>query len=126
MNPLRKLLGVCAAVILAAGCGGGEVRGSPGGEVRISPNTATADHALAVPGNQVDFAAFQSCPTFGTCAEEIPTTWTFSDRSNIQTDPGCDSGGNACRVTCLAAATVTVTATHKGTGNKATAMLTCQ
>ena len=59
---LRTLTCVCIGLVLigAFGCGGAADCGPVG--VSVSPNTATADHTAAQPGNEQQFVAFNSFP----------------------------------------------------------------
>src|SRR5438128_89478 len=85
---LRTLTCVCIGLVLigAFGCGGAADCGPVG--VSVSPNTATADHTAAQPGNQQQFVAFnsfpikQGCPAI-TAAILNNVTWSTSDPGNV-------------------------------------------
>jgi hypothetical protein len=63
---LRECVCIGLVLIVAVGCGGAADCGPVG--VSVSPNTATADHTAAPPGNQPQFFACNSFPIKQGCA----------------------------------------------------------
>jgi hypothetical protein len=101
--------------------------------INVSPQNATADHAAAAPGNQMQFAAFAASATPG-CAIALSNlttaTWSVSDPVAVSIGINAQSPnyGNA---TCVAATVspVTVTATvpaGDGTTVSNTSSLSCK
>ncbi len=89
--------------------------------VSVSPNTATADHTAAQPGNQQQFVAFnsfpikQGCPAI-TAAILNNVTWSTSDPGNVSIS---NTQGPTCGVaTCInsVSSAVTITATQRRQG----------
>jgi len=100
----------------------------------VSPNTATADHTAAQPGNQQQFVAFNSfpikrgCPAI-TAAILNNVTWSTSDPGNVSIS---NTQGPTCGVaTCInsVSSAVTITAAQPRQGGSTftgTASLTCK
>ncbi len=131
---LRTLTCVCVGLVLigAFGCGDAADCGPVG--VSVSPNTATADHTAAQPGNQQQFVAFNSfpikrgCPAI-TAAILNNVTWSTSDPGNVSIS---NTQGPTCGVaTCInsVSSAVTITAAQPRQGGSTftgTASLTCK
>src|SRR5881227_1697859 len=106
---LRTLTCVCIGLVLigAFGCGGAADCGPVG--VSVSPNTATADHTAAQPGNQQQFVAFnsflikQGCPAI-TAAILNNVTWSTSDPGNVSIS---NTQGPTCCVAVIVTALLT-------------------
>ena len=131
---LRILTCVCVGLVLivAVGCGGAPDCGPVG--VSVSPNTATADHTAAPPGNQQQFFAFNSFPIKQGCAAITAAilnnvTWSTSDPGDVSISN--TQGSTYGVATCINAGSspVTITATQSRQGGSAftgTASLTCK
>lgn len=115
-----------------AGCGGSTKTVCKLTAINVFPQTATADHAAAVPGNQQQFAAFAASAAPGcaiTLSNLTTATWSVSDP--VAVSIGNVQGPNYGNATCLAATVspVTVTATvpaGDGTTVSNTASLSCK
>jgi Flp pilus assembly protein TadG len=105
MSRSWRVVGLFLCAILPAGCGG--TAPSCTITANVAPAAATADHALAAPGNQVQFSA-QSSVT-GTCplSPDTKGTWSTSDTTNTS----IDQQGLA---TCLAATSTPATISNSG------------
>lgn len=135
---LRRVVWLCVGVVLLTGCAAG---GDPSSKqqpfcvlaLSVSPQSGSADHMAAAPGNQVKFGAAYGPTEQSSC--KLPTvlvtnaTWTSSDPVDVQVSsaPG-DPNGLA---TCLSAtsAPLTVTASYTPTGAAAvsgTAAISCR
>lgn len=125
---LAVLMAVCGA-----GCGGTSPPDcSVAVALAVAPQTATADHSAAPPGNQISFVGLDmppaSCPpTPG--APRLDLTWSVSDPGNVTigNTQGVDYGVATCKNATASPVTVTATGTNKLkmpiTGK---AMLTCK
>lgn len=99
----------------------------------VSPSSATADHALSSPGNQVQFFAgpvMKGQCAVPACVNCLGQTWTVSDNLDVSISNNASDNGTA---TCLAATTgaVTIIATAPVSANSkktvsGTATLTCK
>jgi len=92
--------------VLITGCGG-STQNSCMITASISPATATADHALAPPGNQVQFTAQSSVAGNCPLAPDVLGTWATSDTTNT----AINQQGLA---TCLNATSSPATITNSG------------
>lgn len=88
-----------------AGCGGSQ--NSCTITATISPASATADHALAPPGNQVQFMTQSSAAGNCPLTPDVLGTWATSDSTNTS----INQQGLA---TCLNATTTPATITNNG------------
>jgi len=122
-------------VIFGIGCGGkSQVVDCTPLDLGISPQTATADHAAAAPGNQVSFIAFDGLrpgcpPTPGPIRTDLK--WSVSDTVNtkIGNTLNVDYGVATCINATPSPVTVTATGTNgAGTGAliSGSATLTCK
>ncbi|HET7873413.1 MAG TPA: hypothetical protein VFL42_12920 [Terriglobales bacterium] len=108
--------------LLISGCGGSTQK-SCTITANVAPANATADHALAPPGNQVQFttqsSAFGDCPL----APDTLGTWSTSDATNTS----ISQQGLAI---CLNATTTPAAISNSGTARSikafAPAALTCR
>ncbi len=118
------LVGSFSAAVAACGCGG---NGTIGGNcslstvIAVSPASATANHASAPPGNQVQFIGIGRYTAPPGCA--VPAlswiayaTWLNSDPTNIQISSASDStnGTAVCKAATNGAETLTGTFTTSG------------
>jgi hypothetical protein len=121
--------------VFGIGCGGkSQVVDCTPLDLGISPQTATADHAAAAPGNQVSFIAFNGLrpgcpPTPGPIRTDLK--WSVSDTVNtkIGNTLNVDYGVATCINATPSAVTVTATGTNgAGTGTliSGSATLTCK
>lgn len=114
------LISLVTAVLIATGCGEQNCRLTG---LSVGPTNATADHAAAAPGNQVQFFASASVPkgcTHTACVNCYGQTWTVSDPVNVSISNNANDNGTAvCKGTTNGAATVTATA-PAGTGSTQT------
>src|SRR5205814_9004124 len=117
---LRTLTCVCVGLVLigAFGCGDAADCGPVG--VSVSPNTATANHTAAQPGNQQQFVAFNSFPIKQgypaiTAAILDNVTWSTSDPGNVSIS---NTHGPTCGATCINSVSraVTISATQPRQG----------
>ncbi|HEX7286244.1 MAG TPA: hypothetical protein VF532_08685 [Candidatus Angelobacter sp.] len=114
-------LSVLLCCLLISGCGG-STQNSCTITANVAPASAIADHTLAPPGNQVQFAAQSGA--VGNCplAPDILGTWSTSDTTNTS----INQQGLA---TCLNATTTPATVSNSGmvrsTKAFAPATLTC-
>lgn len=131
---LRLLECVCIGLVLivAVGCGGAANCGPVG--VSVSPNTATADHTAAPPGNQQQFFASNSFPIKQGCAAITAAilnnvTWSTSDPGDvsISNTQGSTYGVATCINAVSSPVTITATQPRQGGGTfVGTASLTCK
>jgi hypothetical protein len=118
---LLAVMSLGVTLLATAGCGGnGVVRCQLFG-LNVTPSTATANHAAAVPGNSQVFSASDLCGATGAL---ISSNWTASDPSiHLSASPTTQ-----VTATCTAALTnpVTITATAAdGSMKTGQASLTC-
>ena len=124
-----KLLAIPLACLSLFGCGTSTRDCTPTPIiVSVSPATASANHAAASPGNQVQFT---ETSTGGVLPEgcAVPPSafvqpWTSSDSTDIQfsnTQPGLAT----CVNPTSGAATITAAVSKSGATGKGTATLTC-
>lgn len=121
-----------AAFLISAGCGDINRTCALTG-LTVNPSSATADHALAAPGNQVQFFAgpvVKGQCAIAACINCSGQAWTVSDPVNVSISNNATDNGTA---TCLGATNgaVTVTATAPVSKNSTqtvtgTAALTCK
>ncbi|HEY6968831.1 MAG TPA: hypothetical protein VJA94_06495 [Candidatus Angelobacter sp.] len=120
-------------VVFHAGCGGTAPPDcSVAVGLKVAPQTATADHSAAPPGNQISFVALDmppaSCPpTPG--APRLDLTWSVSDPGNVTigNTQGVDYGVATCKNASANPATVTAAGTNKlKMPINGTASLTCK
>ena len=119
-------------VIFCIGCGGKSRVDCTPLDLSVAPQTATADHAAAAPGNQISFIAFDGLrpgcpPTPGPIRTDLK--WSVSDTVNTKI-------GNTLNVdygvaTCINATPSPVTVTATGTNGlgatiRGTATLACK
>jgi hypothetical protein len=135
---IRNLLGVLGTVALAAGfsgslsgCSVSPAAVNPCGALKqgVLPASATADHTVAAPGNQVAFdVGFIDVPVgCGIPAYAINPqsfTWVSSDTVNAPISNAKDATAGVA--TCLGATTLPVTISVVSTTSIATATLTCK
>lgn len=96
---------LCGAAV--EGCGS-STQNSCTITANISPASATADHALAPPGNQVQFTKQSSVSGNCPLVPDVLGTWATSDTTNTS----IDQQGLA---TCLSATSTPATITNSGT-----------
>lgn len=119
-------------VIGIMGCGGRSSVETCGlTALNISPASATADHTLASPGNELRFIAFGVVPPgcVQTLSNLTNVTWSVSDTVNVSISniQGPTYGTATCNGATSGAVTVTGTAPGiSGTTAKGTALLTCK
>lgn len=101
------------AVLTSAGCGGSQ-QNCDLKALSVTPSSATGDHALSSPGNQVQF--FAGPVTKGQCATAACVncwgqTWTVSDPVNVSISNNANDNGTAiCLGTTNGVVTVTASA----------------
>jgi hypothetical protein len=118
---LRRLAALLACSLLA-GCESMTATGTGPGSTctiaaAVTPATATADHALAAPGNQVQFTA--SSTVTGNCPLTPDTlgSWSTSDAANttLTTNPQSPTQTVAtCRNATPSPATISYSGTVRG------------
>jgi hypothetical protein len=119
-------------IIFCIGCGGKSQVDCTPLDLAVSPQTATADHAAAAPGNQISFIAFDGLrpgcpPTPGPIRTDLK--WSVSDTVNtkIGNTLNVDYGVATCINATPSPVTVTATGTNGlGTTIMGTATLTCK
>ena len=120
-------------VIVSAGCGGkSQVVDCTPLDLAVSPQTATADHAAAAPGNQISFIAFDGLrpgcpPTPGPIRTDLK--WSVSDTVNtkIGNTLNVDYGVATCINATPSPVTVTATGTNRlGSTITGAATLACK
>ncbi len=132
LKPLRLTSLVVTTFLASLGCGGNQ-QNCDLTALSVLPSSATADHAVSSPGNQVQFFAGPitkgQCVAAG-CVNCSGQTWTVSDTVNVSISNSANDNGTA---TCLGATNgaVTITATApvstKNTKTvSGTATLTCK
>ena len=106
MKIFRTTLSLWCCGILISGCGSSMQNGCTI-TANVAPASATADHTLAPPGNQVQFTAQSSA--VGNCplAPDTLGTWSTSDTTNTS----INQQGLA---TCLNATTTPATISNSG------------
>lgn len=122
---------VAAAFLISVGCGGQQ--NCELTALLVSPSSATADHSVSSPGNQVQFFAgpvMKGQCAVPACVNCLGQTWTVSDNLDVSIGNNANDNGTA---TCLAATTgaVTITATAPASNKSTktvsgTATLTCK
>lgn len=128
-------------VIVAVGCGGGTVACTSSTTftgIYIIPQTASADHALAAPANQVTFRSYAissdsnpGCTHAATTPTPVNASWSVSDSVAVSlVVPGQSTGTVVATCVLATPQPVTITAlTLYGvvaTPLRATATLACQ
>jgi len=106
MNRNQRLVGLFFCGLLAAGCGGATPQ-SCTITANVAPAVATADHALAAPGNQVQFSAQSSVAGNCPLSPDTQGTWSTSDTINTS----INQQGLA---TCLGATSTPATISNSG------------
>ena len=130
-----QTLSVLPLVLAIAGCGGKStqmVDCSVALGLDVAPQTATADHAAAPPGNKASFVGADSVrpgciPTPGPIRLDLK--WSVSDTTNtsIGNTPNVDYGVATCINATPAPVTVTATGTNRlGSTITGTATLACK
>ena len=121
-------------VLSSAGCGGGHTTPdcSTAVALGIGPNTATADHLAAPPGNKISFVASDELPV-GCIPRPGPLRldlkWSVSDTTNVTigNTPNVDYGVATCVNATPAPVTVTATGPNeRGATISGTATLACR
>ena len=120
------------AALICAGCGNTQ-ESCDLTALSVNPGSATADHAVSAPGNQVQFFAGtvtkNQCASIA-CVNCWGQTWTVSDSVNVSiSNENLDNGTATCLGKTNGAVTVTATApTPHGSMPTVTgtAKLTCQ
>jgi hypothetical protein len=118
---------------LSAGCGGHSAPDcSVATALGVIPNTATADHLAATPGNKISFFGSDILPN-GCIPQPGPfrtdLKWSVSDPANVSigNTPNVDYGVATCINATPSPATVTATGTNRlGDTISGTATLTCK
>ena len=101
----------------SAGCGGHSPDCTAFDALFVVPQSATADHAAAAPGNKVSFVSGNATP-LGCPPMPVPLRtdlkWTVSDTANtsIGNTPNVDYGVATCINTTPTPVTVTATGTN--------------
>lgn len=125
------LLVIASLIVLITGCGS-SIDCSVAKALDVSPQTATANHAAAPPGNQVSFVASDAppasfCPpTPGPIRMDVK--WSVSDPVNVTIGNtlNVDYGVATCKNATAGPITVTATGTNKrGATITGTAQLMC-
>ena len=119
-------------VLVSAGCGGTSHDCTVARGLDVAPQSATADHAAAPPGNKVSFVGADSVvpgciPTPGPIRFDLK--WSVSDTVNttIGNTSNVDYGVATCINATPAPVTVTATGTNRlGSTITGTATLTCK
>ncbi|PYP90412.1 MAG: hypothetical protein DMG65_11910 [Candidatus Angelobacter sp. Gp1-AA117] len=134
LHPGTLLFATCALLLfclLITGCGGSHTpMGCIQTGIAITPQTATADHNVASPGNSVHFIAdgkFTGCVPPPAILTNV--TWSVTDTVNVSISNAPDQtfGLATCKGATAGATTVTATGPlPNGTMTSATASLTCQ
>jgi hypothetical protein len=128
-----RLLVLGFVLALAAGCGGTSPPDcSVAVALAVAPQTATADHLAAAPGNQISFVAGDvapnGCPpTPGPLRFDLK--WSVSDPVNVSigNTPNVDYGVATCKNATAGPVTVTASGTNKlNMPITGTASLTCK
>jgi hypothetical protein len=121
MKTLLLFLAATVFGVACAGCGG-TPQNSCNITAIVTPASAIADHNLAAPGNQVQFATVSSVS--GNCPLIADTLGTWST-----SDPGNTSISGSGLATCLGATTTPATISNSGTVHGrgfTSATLTCR
>src|ERR1700747_3363683 len=121
MRAPALFLAITVLSAFCTGCGG-SVNNTCTITANVIPASATADHAVSPPGNQVQFST--SATVSGNCPLIPDTLGTWST-----SDPGNTSISGTGLATCLSATTTPATISNRGTvrGTKFTsATLTCR
>ena len=131
-RPFRLASLVVTALLISIGCGGG-TQNCVMTALSVSPSSANADHAMAAPGNQVQFFAgpvTKGQCVAGGCVNCWGQTWTVSDPVNVSiSNNATDNGTATCLGSTNGAATITATVPAAGKSSQTvtgTAMLTCK
>jgi len=113
-NPCITLLLVAIALV-AAGCGNQNCQMTG---LSVIPTSASADHPLATPNNQIQFSATSVVPkgcSSVACVNCSGQTWTVSDPVNISISNGPGNNGMA---TCVGPTNAPVTVTAMAHASK--------
>lgn len=131
LKPFRLAFLVITAFLISVGCGGQQ--NCELTALSVSPSSATADHSVSSPGNQVQFFAgpvMKGQCAVPACVNCLGQTWTVSDTVNVSISNNANDNGTA---TCLGATNgaVTITATAPASNKSTktvsgTATLTCK
>lgn len=132
LGPFRLASLVITAILISVGCGGSQ-QNCDLKALSVLPTSATADHSVSSPGNQVQFVANPvtkgECVAGG-CVNCWGQTWAVSDPVNVSISNNANDNGTA---KCLGATNgaVTINATAPVSGKNihtvaGTATLTCK
>lgn len=123
---------VVALPLVAVACGGSQ-QNCDLTALSILPASATADHAISSPGNQVQFSAgpvTKGVCVAGACVNCWGQTWTTSDSVNVSiSNDASDNGTATCLGSTNGAVTITAKAPVVGKSSQTvtgTATLTCR
>jgi len=109
-------------VVLGAGCGG-STQNSCTITANVIPASGSADHALAAPGNQVQFATQSSVAGNCPLAPDTKGTWATSDTTNTSID---QQGLASCLSATPSPATITNSGVVRRVKSFTPATLTCR
>lgn len=122
---------VVTALLISVGCGGQQ--NCELTALLVSPSSATADHSVSSPGNQVQFFAgpvMKGQCAVPACVNCLGQTWTASDNLDVSiSNNASDNGTATCLAATTGAVTITATAPVSTKSNKTvsgTATLTCK
>jgi len=127
--PLAAL--ILAAILISAGCGTKQDCHLLG--LTVSPTSATADHSVAAPGDEIQFVAGPVVPTgcaVAACVNCWGQTWTVSDPVNVSiVNDNPNNGLATCQGATNGGITVTASAPAGGKSTQtvsASATLICK
>ena len=115
---------VCSALLFGisgAGCGG-TAQNTCSITANVVPATGSADHALASPGNQVQYATQSSAAGNCPAAPDTLGTWSTSDGTNTSIT---QQGLATCFTATASAATISNSGMVRGIKSFTPASLTC-
>jgi hypothetical protein len=121
MRPILCMLVLLVCGPVLAGCGG-TTQNTCSITANVVPATGTADHALAPPGNQVQFAMQSSVAGNCPLAADTQGTWSTSDGTNTSIN---QQGLATCVNATASPATISNSGMVRGIKGFTPASLTC-